>query len=173
MDDLRQRPPLFTIHWLCDVPPNKPEKMQSDGDILAALHNVAADRGDRSYHAPTGIWTWRGSGWRLRDTSYFIVDVDGEQPERAVEWLQQRGYPDEEDPYGYVHVFNMDNGEQHVLSSILPMGKLNRLVIWDTQWLLAEKWVLNLGKVVSFHSIYGRFSVIHANWSKPDVGTAS
>jgi hypothetical protein len=158
--------PLFTLNWIYADPKEKPGKLESNRDFLAALQNAAVDRGDRSFHYPTGILTWQGSGWRMRDMLAFVVDIDADQDvDRAVEWLQKRGYPDSEQQKGFAYEFILERQMVLTLGSTKPVGGLIHIDFGECHWMIAEKWAVNLSRVVSYQTIYGDLDVIAQNWT--------
>jgi hypothetical protein len=146
--------PLFLLTWIADMPPHRPEQLEIGQDpLLALVHAAMPD--SRAFDRRTGIWAWQGTGWRLRDILLFAVDVDTDQPERATEWFLSKGYPDEDNPKGYLYVFLQEDGQEHRLFSPKPMSGLTVLDFAGNLWLLAERWAINLNKVVRYHLIYG------------------
>ena len=158
--------PLFTLNWIYADPKEKMGKLESNKDFLLALQNAAMDRGDRAFHYPTGILTWQGSGWRLRDMIAFIVDVNAEPDvDRAVDWLRERGYPDTEIQKGYAYDFLLEKQMALTLGSTKPIGGLIHVSFDGCHWMIAEKWAVNLSKVVSYQTVYGDLDVIAENWA--------
>ena len=157
---------LFTLHWIYADPEEKPGKLESSKDFLQALENSALDRGDRSFHWPTGILTWQNAGWRLKDMLAFVVDVDGDtDPDKAVDWLVSRGYPDQETQNGYVYEFIFERQMTLTLGSTKPMGVLKHIRFEGMHWAIAEKWAINLSRVLSYQTIYGNLDVIAKHWA--------
>lgn len=163
-----QRDPLFTLHAIYADTSIKPDTLAVDHDFLEAFENAAVDRGDRSFHIPSGTFSWLGSGWRLKDMLAFIVNVSANERsdlDRAVEWLMKRGYPDQEHVQGWAYDLLFENRVKFTLGSMRPMQRLRHISFNGLHWAVAEKWAINFSKLLSYHTIAGDLDVLADQWT--------